>query len=56
LAVTKQLGFSVSAEFGCLAIALPFAHQCLEPEHLKPLLKIDAQANLNQINRQLAIS
>lgn len=30
-----------------------FAHQCLQPEHLKPLLKIDAQANLNQINRQL---
>ncbi len=30
-----------------------FANQCLEPEHLKPLLKIDAQANLNQINRQL---
>ena len=29
-----------------------FAQQCLQPEHLKPLLKIDAQANLNQINRQ----
>ena len=30
-----------------------FARQCLEPEHLKPLLKIDAQLNLNQINLQL---
>lgn len=30
-----------------------FAHQCLQPEHLLPLLKIDAQANLNQINRHL---
>jgi len=30
-----------------------FAHHCLQPEHLKPLLKIDAQANLNQINHHL---
>lgn len=30
-----------------------FANQCLQPEHLKPLLKIDTQANLNQINHQL---
>ncbi|MEA5553773.1 single-stranded-DNA-specific exonuclease RecJ [Anabaena cylindrica UHCC 0172] len=30
-----------------------FANQCLEPQHLKPLLKIDAQANLNQINQDL---
>ena len=30
-----------------------FANQCLQPEHLKPLLKIDAQANLNEINCQL---
>lgn len=30
-----------------------FANQCLEPECLKPLLKIDAQVNLNQINLQL---
>ncbi|MEA5617622.1 single-stranded-DNA-specific exonuclease RecJ [Cronbergia sp. UHCC 0137] len=30
-----------------------FANQCLEPQHLKPLLKIDAEANLNQINQQL---
>jgi len=30
-----------------------FACHCLQPEHLKPLLKIDAQANLNQINHHL---
>jgi single-stranded-DNA-specific exonuclease len=30
-----------------------FANQCLEPQHLKPLLKIDAQANLNDINQEL---
>ncbi|BAZ29865.1 single-stranded-DNA-specific exonuclease RecJ [Cylindrospermum sp. NIES-4074] len=30
-----------------------FANQCLEPQHLKPLLKIDTQANLNQIDQQL---
>ncbi|WP_026104204.1 single-stranded-DNA-specific exonuclease RecJ [Anabaena sp. PCC 7108] len=30
-----------------------FANQCLEPQHLKPLLKIDAQANLNHINQEL---
>jgi len=30
-----------------------FANMCLQPQHLKPLLKIDAQANLNLINSQL---
>ncbi len=30
-----------------------FAHQCLEPEQLKPLIKIDAQANLSQLNLDL---
>ncbi len=30
-----------------------FANQCLELQHLKPLLKIDTEANLNQINREL---
>ncbi|BAZ46260.1 single-stranded-DNA-specific exonuclease RecJ [Chondrocystis sp. NIES-4102] len=30
-----------------------FAYQCLELEHLKPLVKIDAQANLEQINLEL---
>ena len=26
-----------------------FAHQCLQPEHLKPLVEIDSQANLNEL-------
>jgi single-stranded-DNA-specific exonuclease len=30
-----------------------FANSCLQPEHLKPLLKIDVQASLNQIDLQL---
>jgi single-stranded-DNA-specific exonuclease len=30
-----------------------FAHQHLKPEHLKPLVTIDAQANLNQLNLAL---
>lgn len=30
-----------------------FANQCLELQHLKPLLKIDAEAHFNQINQQL---
>jgi single-stranded-DNA-specific exonuclease len=30
-----------------------FAHKCLKPEHLKPLLKIDAQADFHQINLDL---
>ena len=30
-----------------------FAHQCLQPEHLKPLISIDAQAEFNQITSQL---
>lgn len=30
-----------------------FAHQCLQPEHLKPLVKVDVQANLDQINLEL---
>lgn len=30
-----------------------FAHQCLQPHHLKPLVKIDAEANLSQLNQQL---
>jgi single-stranded-DNA-specific exonuclease len=30
-----------------------FAYKCLEIEHLKPLVKIDAQASLEQINFQL---
>ncbi len=30
-----------------------FANQCLELQHLKPLLKIDTLANLNEVNREL---
>ena len=30
-----------------------FAHECLEVEHLKPLVKIDARASLGQIDNQL---
>ena len=30
-----------------------FANQCLELQHLKPLLRIDAEADLNQLNQQL---
>jgi single-stranded-DNA-specific exonuclease len=30
-----------------------FAHQCLEVEHLKPLVKIDAQASLGQVDYEL---
>jgi single-stranded-DNA-specific exonuclease len=30
-----------------------FAHKCLEVEHLKPLVKIDAQASLGQIDYEL---
>ncbi|MBE9216752.1 single-stranded-DNA-specific exonuclease RecJ, partial [Plectonema cf. radiosum LEGE 06105] len=30
-----------------------FANQCLELQHLKPLLKIDTLANLDQVNREL---
>ena len=30
-----------------------FAHKCLEVEHLKPLVKIDAQASLAEVNYEL---
>lgn len=30
-----------------------FCHQCLEPEHLKPLVRIDAQTQLQNINEAL---
>ena len=48
-------GFSLPAEnLSALRSRLStFANQCLQPEHLKPLLKIDAQAELDQINHQL---
>lgn len=45
-------GFSLKAEnLDALRSHLSqFAHQCLEPEHLKPLVKIDVQASLSQID------
>lgn len=45
-------GFSLKAEnLDALRSQLSqFAHQCLEPEHLKPLVKIDVQASLSQID------
>ncbi|MEH2288682.1 single-stranded-DNA-specific exonuclease RecJ [Nostoc sp.] len=48
-------GFSLPAEnLQVLRSRLiKFANQCLEPQHLKPLLKIDAEINLNHINQQL---
>jgi single-stranded-DNA-specific exonuclease len=48
-------GFSLTAENSqkLRSRLIEFANGCLEPQHLKPLLKIDAEINLNQINRQL---
>ncbi|MDZ8084645.1 MAG: DHHA1 domain-containing protein [Nostoc sp. DedQUE12b] len=48
-------GFSLPAENLKMLRSrlIDFANQCLEPQHLKPLLKIDAEVNLNHINQQL---
>ncbi|MEH2180817.1 single-stranded-DNA-specific exonuclease RecJ [Nostoc sp.] len=48
-------GFSLPAEnLQVLRSRLiEFANQCLEPQHLKPLLKIDAEVNLNHLNQRL---
>ncbi|MEH2280429.1 MAG: DHH family phosphoesterase [Nostoc sp.] len=48
-------GFSLPAENLQMLRSrlIEFANQCLEPHHLKPLLKIDAEVNLNHINQQL---
>ncbi|MDF5719089.1 MAG: DHH family phosphoesterase [Rhizonema sp. PD37] len=48
-------GFSLSAEnLAALRSRLSeFANNCLELQHLKPLLKIDVQINFNQINQEL---
>ncbi len=45
-------GFSLKAEnLNALRSQLSqFAHQCLEPEYLKPLVKIDAEASLSQVD------
>lgn len=48
-------GFSFSAKkLGAFRERLSkFAHQCLEPQHLKPLISIDARANFGQIDLNL---
>lgn len=48
-------GFSLPAEnLDAFRASLSrFAHQCLEPEHLKPLIAIDAQANFSQLTSNL---
>lgn len=48
-------GFSLPAENleAFRASLSRFAHQCLEPEHLKPLIAIDAQADFTQITSNL---
>jgi single-stranded-DNA-specific exonuclease len=48
-------GFSFSAEnLEAVQQRLrKFAHKCLEIEHLKPLVKVDAQASLSQIDFEL---
>jgi single-stranded-DNA-specific exonuclease len=48
-------GFSLpAANLDALRASLSeFAHQCLQPEHLKPLVEIDAQANFAQLTSNL---
>jgi len=48
-------GFSLPVEKleGLRSQLRTFAHQCLQPEHLKPLVVIDAQADLSQIDHNL---
>jgi single-stranded-DNA-specific exonuclease len=48
-------GFSLPAEnLNALQESLSrYAHQCLQPEHLKPLVEIDAQADFTQITSNL---
>jgi single-stranded-DNA-specific exonuclease len=48
-------GFSLPADnlLSLRSRLCEFANQCLQPQHLKPLLKIDAQVNLHQINQEL---
>ena len=57
----KYGGHRAAGGFSFLADHLPqvkqrlseFAHKCLEVEHLKPLVKIDAQASLGQVDYEL---
>jgi single-stranded-DNA-specific exonuclease len=48
-------GFSFKSEnLGAVRSRLRnFAHTCLQPEHLKPLVEIDAEADLSQIDARL---
>ncbi len=50
LAVFSLLACNLEALRSRLAI---FANQCLQPEHLKPLLKVDTQVGIEQLNSQL---
>lgn len=57
----KYGGHKAAGGFSLLAQQLPafraqlsvFAHQCLQPQHLKPLVTIDVQADLAQIDLEL---
>lgn len=57
----KYGGHKAAGGFGLYTANLPafeeklslFAHQCLQPHHLKPLVKIDAAANFRELNQQL---
>ncbi|MGF1478761.1 MAG: single-stranded-DNA-specific exonuclease RecJ [Cyanophyceae cyanobacterium] len=59
--LTKYGGHKAAGGFSCPAAHLAtltqklsqFAHQCLQPQHLKPLVKIDAQADFPQLNLAL---
>jgi single-stranded-DNA-specific exonuclease len=48
-------GFSLPAENleALRSRLIQFANSCLQPEHLKPLLNIDSQVNLDALNLQL---
>ena len=48
-------GFSLPAENleALRSRLIQFANSCLQPEHLKPLLNIDTQTNLDRLNLQL---
>ncbi|ELR97087.1 single-stranded-DNA-specific exonuclease RecJ [Gloeocapsa sp. PCC 73106] len=57
----KYGGHKAAGGFGLKSENLPafksklrsFAHKLLEPQHLKPLVKIDGEANFNQLNFNL---
>ncbi len=48
-------GFSLDAKdlAGFADRLSQFAHQCLEPQHLKPLVTVDAQLDLNEVGMDL---